>query len=100
MTEPHPAVAVLTQLVTSIDFALARHHRSSRENLSLRRRVVAAWLHQAQDALQLLHANPYAEVAQQAAEARQRLRGEITASLAATRIYESLLMDLRERLSQ
>jgi hypothetical protein len=96
---PHPAVVTLTQLALSIDFVLARQHRA-REGLSLRRGVVADWLHQVQDALQQVQVDQTVDAARQADEARQRLRGEITATLTAVRIYESLLLDLRERLSQ
>jgi hypothetical protein len=98
MREPHPAIPVLTALVADMDRILARHGRR-RESVSLRRGIVAAWMSQAQDALQLLRADPDADVQRQADGARQALRAELTATLQAVRIYESLLRDLHERLA-
>ena len=98
MSEPHPAVPVLEAIVESMDTVLRRHQRI-RESVSMRRGVLVAWQQQAQEALQLLHADPTADAARQAAEARQTLRVELTSTLTAVCIYESLLLDLRERLA-
>ena len=98
MSAPHPAADVLEALAADLDRILARHGRR-RENLSLRRGVVAGWMSRVQDALRALRADPDHDVQQQVEGARQALLAELTATLHGVRVYESLLSDLRERLA-